>query len=157
MTAGSDRLGSGNLDRDQVVWMNEISRDDWVVGGLALLLVIALLLLPWFSFGPYTLSATDGPDGWAAILAVLVGIAVIADLLIERLSPQTTVPNLGASRTETRFRLALIAAGFIGLKFLLHIHFSLFGFGFWASILLAAALVWATHRLSHDKQILGAG
>ena len=137
--------------------MKEISRDDWVVGGLALLLVIALLLLPWFSFGPYTLSATDGPDGWAAILAVLVGIAVIADLLIERLSPQTTVPNLGGSRTETRFRLALIAAGFVGLKFLLHIHFSLFGFGFWASILLAAALVWATHRLSHDKQILGAG
>ena len=56
--------------------------------------------------------------------------AIVADLLVERLSPQTTLPNFGGSRTATRFRLAVIAAVFVALKFICNIHFSLFGFGF---------------------------
>ncbi len=79
---------------------------------------------------------------------------MIADVLIERLSPQTTLPNLGGSRTATRLRLAALAAAFVALKFILNVHFSLFGFGFWAGILLAAALVYATLRASQDKPVL---
>jgi hypothetical protein len=135
-----------------------LSRDDWIVGGLSLLLVIDLLFLPWYSISFFghtaTASATSAPDGWAGILAMLAALAVLADLLIERLAPQTTLPNLGGSRTATRHWLTNIAAAFVALKFVLHIHFSWFGFGFYAAVVFTAALVYATLRVSQDRQIL---
>ena len=85
-----------------------LSKDDYIVGGLALLLVIDLLFLPWFSYrASFSLSATGAPDGWLGILAMFTAILVIADLLIERLAPQTTLPTFGGSRAATRFRLAV--------------------------------------------------
>jgi hypothetical protein len=130
--------------------LNSVTRDDWIMAGLALLLVIDLLFLPWFSIsasvGTVTLSAsataTDSPDGWLGFLAVLAALAVIVDLAIERLSPQTQIPAIQASRTTTRLVLAGLAAAFVALKFLFHIHFSYFGFGFYAAVVLAAGLVY---------------
>jgi hypothetical protein len=137
-----------------------LSKEDFIVGGLALLLLIDLLFLPWFSFsaGSFSVSfsATDAPDGWLGILAVLAAVLVLADLLVERLSPQTTIPNLGGSRAVTRFWLACAAAVFMGLKFLFHIgHFSNLGFGFWAGLVLVVLLVVATMRASQNRPILG--
>lgn len=129
---------------------SDVSRDDWILGGVALLLIIDLLFLPWFSvsLGPLsaTTTATGSFDGWTAVVAVIAGIALIADLAIERLSPGTALPNIRGSRTETRFVLACVAAGFVALKFLLHIHFSYFGFGFWAGVVLAIALVYLARQ-----------
>lgn len=137
-----------------------ISRDDWILGGVALLLVIDLLFLPWFSYslGPFSLSltATDGPDGWLGVLGVLAALALIVDLAVERLSPQTTVPSIGGSRTQTRLALAAATALFVALKFLFHIHFSLFGFGFWAAVVLTVALVLFTLRARSGAPLLGA-
>ncbi|MBV9310180.1 MAG: hypothetical protein JOZ73_05080 [Solirubrobacterales bacterium] len=131
--------------------VENVTRDDWIIAGLAALLIIGLLAFPWFSIGggsagpitlpSYDLSATDAPDGWTAILALLVAIVLIADLAIERFSPHTALPNVGGSRTATRLILAAVAAGFVLLKFLLHIHFSLFGWGFYVDVIIAAALV----------------
>jgi hypothetical protein len=132
------------------VKLENVSRDDWILGGVALLLAIDLLFLPWFDItvgvGPVSISATStatgSPDGWLGVLAVLALIALIADLAIERLSPMTHVPVVGGSRSATRLALAGAAAVFVALKFLFHIHFSLFGFGFWAAVVLTAALVY---------------
>jgi hypothetical protein len=128
------------------VKLEALSRDDWIFGGIGLLLVIDLLFLPWFSisFGPasFDYSATSAPDGWLGVLAMLAVIAVIADLAIERLSPQTTLPMIRGSRGETRFILACVAAAFVLLKFLFNVHFSEFGFGFWAGVVLTAAFVY---------------
>src|SRR5664279_4946366 len=114
---------------------SNFTRDDWIIGGVALLLVIDLLFLPWFdiSAGPFSISltATDAPSGWTGLLAVLAAVLLIADLAIERMSPQTTLPSVNGSRTETRFVLACVAAVFVFLKFVFNIHFSDFGFGFW--------------------------
>jgi hypothetical protein len=131
-----------------------LSREDWLVGGLALLLAIDLLFLPWFSFYIVSFSGTDAPDGWAGILAVLASLAIVGDVLVERLSPQTALPNFGGSRTATRFRLAVIAAVFLAIKFVFNIHFSYFGFGFWAAVVLTVALVFVTLRLSQERTIL---
>jgi uncharacterized membrane protein YgcG len=130
--------------------LDNVTRDDWIVGGLAIVLAISLLVLPWFdisvSVGAFsasaTYSATSAPDGWLGILAFIAALAVAADLAIERLSPQTTVPSIGGSRTQTRFILSLICAAFVALKFLFHIHFSLFGWGFYVVVILTAALVY---------------
>jgi hypothetical protein len=132
---------------------NEFSRDDWLVAGAALLLLVDLLFLPWlsFSFGSFsvTTTATGSLDGWTAIFAVLACLLIIIDIAVERLSPATTVPMIGSGRTHTRFVLAAIAAGFVALKFVLHIHFSghyHFAYGFYIGVVLAIALVVVARR-----------
>lgn len=142
---------------------SDVTRDDRILGGVALLLIISLLFLPWFSISvsvgtisaSVTATATDNPDGWLGVLAVISAIALIADLAVERLSPGTTVPNIGGSRTQTRFVLACITALFVALKFLFHIHFSLFGFGFYISVILTAALVWVALQARNEKPVFG--
>jgi hypothetical protein len=130
--------------------LKAITRDDWILSAVALLLFIDLLFLPWFSFsaGPFhfTTTATGSFDGWTAVISVLACVAIIVDLAVERLSPGTTVPNIGGSRTMTRLVLAGIAAGFVALKFVLHIHFSDFGFAFYAAIVLCVALIVIARR-----------
>jgi hypothetical protein len=144
--------------------LDNVSRDDWIVGGLALLLAIDLLFLAWYSpnCGPYggdcSYAGTGAPDAWLGVLALIATIAVIADLAIERLSPQTTLPNLGGSRAMTRFILACIAAALLGLKFLFHIGiFSDLGLGFWAAAVLAGGLVFSARRVSQGQAITPSG
>jgi hypothetical protein len=142
-----------------------MSRDDWIVGGLALLLVIDLLFLPWFTvsanIGIVSVSAsstaTGAPDGWLGVLAVIAAIALLVDLVVERLSPQTQMPMIGGSRSQTRLVLAGITAVFVLLKFLFHIHFSYFGFGFWAAVVLTAGLVFSALRVSRGQTIVPTG
>jgi hypothetical protein len=134
--------------------LENVTREDWIVGGLALLLAICLIVLPWFDIsvtvGAFSASAsysaTSTPDGWLGILAFIAALAIVADLALERLSPQTQIPAIGGSRTNTRFVLALVTAAFVVLKFLFHIHFSLFGWGFYVVIILTAALVWVAYQ-----------
>ncbi len=137
---------------------SDFKRDDWLVIGLALVLAIDLIALPWlsFSFGPIsaTAAATSAPDGFLGILAFLLALAVGADLVIERASPQTTLPNIGGSRTTTRWWLTVVAAVLVALKFLFHIHFSYFGFGFYLAVILTAGLLFATWKLSKDQAVL---
>jgi hypothetical protein len=133
--------------------VDNIRRDDWILGGLALLLVIDLVALPWFSIGggsvagvslpSVDLTGTDAPDGWLGILGVIAALALIADLTIERMSPQTAVPAIGDSREMTRFVLAAAAAAFVALKFVFHISasFNNLGLGFPIAIVLAAGLL----------------
>ena len=130
--------------------LDNVSRDDWIVGGLALLLAIDLLFFPWFhvsvTIGPVTASAdstaTGDPDGWLGILAVISALLVLVDLAIERLSPQTEIPAISGSRTMTRFVLAVAAAFFMALKFLFHIHFSYFAWGFYVIVVVTVAFVY---------------
>ena len=128
--------------------MSKFSREELILAGVALLLAIDLLFLPWFdvtvSIGSFkasfTSSATGEPDGWLGVLAVLSLVALIADLALERLG-NVDLPAINGSRADTRLALAAVAAGFVVLKFLFHIHFSLFGIGFWGAVVLTAALV----------------
>jgi hypothetical protein len=143
------------------VKLDNVTREEQIVGGLALLLAIALIALPWFSVGggsvggisipSIDLSATDAPDGWAGVLAFIVALAVLADLAVSKLSPQTQLPMIGGSRAGTRFVLAAVAAGFVALKFLLQIHFSEFGWGFYITIIITGALVYFAMQARDGK------
>jgi hypothetical protein len=127
--------------------LTKVSRKDWIIGGTALLLVIDLWFLPWFtvSIGIYSgsSSGTGTPDGWLGWLAVLSALALIADLAVERFSPATTLPAIGGSRATTRLALAAAAAVFVLLKFVFHTSIlgASLGFGFFAALVLAAALL----------------
>jgi hypothetical protein len=145
------------------VKFDSVSRDDWILAGLALLLIIDLLFLPWFSASvsigsfsaSFTATATDAPDGAFGILAVLSALALIVDLGIERLSPGTAIPNIGGSRTQTRFVLACVTALFVALKFVFNIHFSDFGFGFYAAVVLTIGLVWVAFQTRSGTSVVG--
>jgi hypothetical protein len=140
--------------------LERLSREDWVLAGVAAALVLDLLLLPWFSFGATinvgtadvsiggSLTAVDAPDAWLGVLAVLSCGFLIADLGFERLSPDTRLPSISADRESTRYVLACVAAGLIVLKFFFHIgRFGELALGFWLGLLLVAGLVAMTRRL----------
>ena len=148
-----------------------MGRDDWIIGGVGLVLVFDLLVFAWFSlpsasltiggttlaFGGGSLTATDAPDGWLGILAVLALIALLVDLALERLSPQTHVPVIGATRATSRFALATIAAVCMALKFLFHLgEFGNLGFGFWFGAVLVGALVYLTVQARHQDAVVPA-
>jgi hypothetical protein len=128
--------------------VSKSTRDELILGGIALLLVIDLLFLPWFdisiAIGTFKVSATStatgSPDGWLGVLGVLVTLALLAYLALERLG-DGELPTLGGSPATTRLALAALAAGFVALKLLFNIHFSLFGIGFWGAVVLSTALV----------------
>ena len=134
--------------------VSKFTRDELILGGVAVLLVIDLLFLPWFDitvgFGTFkvsaTSSATGSPDGWLGVLAVLAALALMAYIAIERLAADVELPTISGSAATTRLVLAAVAAGCVALKFLFHIHFDLFGIGFWGAVVLATALVIATAR-----------
>jgi hypothetical protein len=133
--------------------VQEVRRDDLIIGGLALLLVVDLLFLTWLSLGGngfppgrnYT--ATDAPDAWLGILAVISAVLIVLDVVIEQVSPQTAVPAIGGSRTATRLVLALVAGLFMGLKFLFHLgSVSNLGLGFWLGAVIVIALIYFAMR-----------
>lgn len=133
---------------------DKVTRDDWIVGGLALLLMIDLLLFPWYSVtvgaGSFTVSesftAIQAPYAWPAVLAVLVLLALLVDLGVHQWAPGTNVPAIGGGRGPTRFALAILAAVLLAIKFLLHI--ANFGVGFILAVILAAALIYASLQRS---------
>ncbi len=139
--------------------LEHLTRDDWVIAGVAALLVLDLLALPWFSFGATisvgsdsvsiggSLKAVDAPDAWLGVLAVLSCAFLITDLAFERLWPETRLPSIASNRETTRYILACVAAGLIGLKFVLHLgRFGELALGFWMGLLLVAGLVALTRR-----------
>ncbi len=136
--------------------LKKISREDWIVAGLALLLAIDLLFLPWISasfdlgLGVHATAsntATDAPSGWLGVIGVLAAVALIAQLGAERLS-SARMPAVGGSHAMTRLVLAVVAAACVALKFLFHVDTTTtyWAFGFWAAVALAAALVVTTAR-----------
>jgi hypothetical protein len=134
--------------------LSKFTRDELILGGVAVLLAIDLLFLPWFEvsvgIGSLTLSAsstaTGDPDGWLGVIGVLACVALVTDLALERLS-NAELPVVGGTRAATRLALAITAATCVAVKFILNVHFDLFGFGFWAAVALSVALVVLARRL----------
>ncbi len=134
--------------------LDKLSQDDWIVAAVAVLLVFDLLFLPWsdqtISAGAQSVSitstATGAPDGWLGVLGLLAVVALIADLAIDRLSPQTELPMIRGSRAGTRVALAWLAAGLLAFKLLIHFE-SAGGIGFWGALLLGGGLVYMTQRV----------
>ena len=134
--------------------LDKVTRDELLLALAALLLALDLLFLPWFDisvgFGGLTLSftstATDSPNGWLGVIGVLASLALVADLALERFAG-VELPTLSGGRAATRLALAVTAAACVAVKFILHVHFSYFGSGFWGAAVLAAALVVLATRI----------
>ncbi len=131
---------------------SKLTKLDYWTAGMALALAIDLLALPWVdvSVGPYSYSSSGvgSPDGVLGVLALLVALAVGADVLLARIAPSLRV---GALEAFGRGRARLLAAAgtsvLVVLKLLLHLHPSYLGAGCWIALVLAAGLVVSTARL----------
>jgi hypothetical protein len=138
------------------VSLDNVSRADWVLVALAVLLVVDLLFLPWISVSvgraSESATATGAPNGVLGILAVLSTIALIADLAIERFLPTIPVPNLGAGRADTRLVLATMTTCFLALKLVLHLgHLGYLAFGFWVALVATAGLVYVAWQCATGR------
>ena len=74
--------------------LEKVSRDDWIVGGLALLLVIALLFFPWISVSIGPFSATSAGSG---CLLIRLGVDLAKELKTCRAYSMTFLKATGIS------------------------------------------------------------
>jgi hypothetical protein len=99
---------------------------DWILGGTALALVIDLLLFPWhkipgFDFGPLGKSGgtnrtgLQSPNSFWGILAFLVAIAIVAVVVIRRLTT-VKLPDLPISWADALFYAPIAALVLLLIK-----------------------------------------
>ncbi|HEX2703207.1 MAG TPA: hypothetical protein VHM72_07225 [Solirubrobacteraceae bacterium] len=128
---------------------SKLSREDWVVGGGGILLIIFLFALPWYSDPGFSAAATSSPYAIWGILALLVLIAVVGDWALATFSPQTTLPTTPLGRDLTR----AAAAGLVVLLLLIKLiaHTGDWGAGFYIDIILALVVLYGTWAASQGK------
>lgn len=122
--------------------LSRLSREDWTVGAGGLLLGFGLIAFPWSTVvvGGYSLSlaATAGAGGLWADLALIVMAAVVIDLALARLSPQTKVPTTQLGRETTRAAALGVMALLMFTRLLSHT--GTYGWGFYADVILLVAV-----------------
>lgn len=117
---------------------SKLSREDWMVGGGGLVLIIGLLLFPWFSISvlglTYTAQATDGTGSGWAVIALVILFAVVVDLGLARFSTETALPTTKYGREMTR---AFAVGAIVVLMFIRFLwHIGDFGWGFYIDVIL---------------------
>ncbi len=139
--------------------VQNVSRDTWIISGLALLLAISLLVFPWYhiSLGPFSAdaAATSSPYAIWGILALIGAIALLAYLAVEQASPQTQLPTIGGTREMTLLAIAGVTALFLVIKFFAHIGD--FGWGFFLIIVIALALGYFLLQTRAGRPVIPAG
>jgi hypothetical protein len=117
----------------------EVTREDAMVIGGGIVLLIGLLVFPWYSipFGPFSLdrSSTDSPNSIWGVLAVIVLILIILDLAFARFSPQTHIPTTPLGRDMTRVVACGVMLLFLFIKFVASVDN--LGWGFFIDVILA--------------------
>jgi hypothetical protein len=127
----------------------KLSREDWIVGGGGILLILSLLIFGWYSYPSVTvdgttlaggsIAATSAPYAIWGILALIVTLAVVVDLSLARFSPATVIPTTNLGRDMTRTAAAGVVALVLAIKFFAHV--GNFGFGFVLDVVLTIIVV----------------
>jgi hypothetical protein len=137
--------------------LSKLSRQDLMVAGGGLLLVIGLLAFPWFSVSAggftATAAATSATGGIWAVLALIVLIFVIVDVLLARLSPATVIPTSRLGREQTRTAAVGIAVLLMVIKLISHI--GNFGWGFFLDVVLLVVVGAGAWLNASPKSTLG--
>lgn len=130
--------------------LSKIARDDWLVVGGGIALLIDLLFLPWYHVDflglSFSRSATSSPYAIWGVLALIVALVVIGDLLLARFSPQTQLPTTQLGRGMTRAALAVVVLVLLIIKLLAHT--GELGFGAVLGLVLAVLVVSGAYRVA---------
>jgi hypothetical protein len=133
--------------------LSQLSRSDKIAGAAAILLLIGLIAFPWYYVGisgftvdgqtfggaSYSASALQADGAWAGVLALIVLIALLAELVVTRFT-QVQLPELPLSWRAVERYAAIAVLALLAIKFLTHI--GNFGWGFYADVVLALVLVY---------------
>ncbi len=123
---------------------SKLSREDWMVEGGGILLIIGLLFFAWYStptvtFGPVSaggsIAAVSSPYAIWGILALIVTILIVVDLALARFSPATQLPTTQLGRDMTRAAACGLLLLLLFIKFVAHVGD--FGYGFFVNVILA--------------------
>jgi hypothetical protein len=139
--------------------MSELSRDDRLVGGGGILLIVDLLSFPWHHETASLLgttvsasqSATSAPDAFWGLLALVLTVAIVVDLALSVFSPQTQVPTTQLGRPMTRCAAAALVIFFLLLKFFAHAQY--LGLGAYLGFILAVAVVVGAWRNAQEADL----
>ncbi len=126
------------------VGIDKLTRADWIVGVGSVLLALDLLVLPWWSISLGFVSASDtgvgAPDSFLGVLAFLLAAGIATHVILAKLT-RVELPVLPITWPQARVAAASVAAGFVVLKFLLHLHPSYLSAGCWGGIVLSAVVL----------------
>lgn len=142
--------------------LENVSREDWILGGVALLLAVTLIAFPWYhvsvTIGQFSASAdraaTSSPYAIWGVLALITSLLLLADIAAERFAPQTKLPAINDSRSLTRLAIAGLTLLFLVIKFLAHVGD--FGWGFFlalVSIIVLCFLTWQAYRAGPARTV----
>jgi hypothetical protein len=132
---------------------SKLSREDWMVGGGGILLIIFLFALPFYSysFGPYTATAaaTSAPASIWGILALILAIVLVVDWALAIFSPETQIPTSPAGREMTRVYIAGVVVILLLVKLILHTSY--LGWGCFVDIIVAAIVTYGAWAIAQGK------
>ena len=145
--------------------LSKMRTPDWILGGCALVLIIDLLFFPWhkidFNRGPLLGSsgsvkrtAVQSPNAFWGILALLLAIALLAVVILRRLST-VKLPELPISWTDATFYGTIATLALLLLKLI--IETNSLGFGSYFGILLAAGMVYGGFASKQADQAAPSG
>ena len=128
---------------------SKLSREDWMIGGGGILLIIFLFALPFYDAYGFTFVATDSPASIWGVLALILTIVVVLDWALAVFSPQTSVPAPAIGREMTRTMIAAVTIVFLVIKLLLHTGY--LGWGCFVDIIVAAIVVYGCWAVAQGK------
>ena len=117
---------------------SKLRREDWMVLGGGIVLIIGLFVFSWYSVDGATAAATSAPYAIWGILALIVTIVIVADYALALFSPQTVLPTTKYGRDLTRVGACALLLLLLFIKFLAHVGW--FGWGFFVDIILAGVV-----------------
>jgi hypothetical protein len=120
----------------------KLRREDWMVLGGGVVLIIGLFAFAWYDVDGFTAAATSSPYSIWGILALIVTIAIVADYALALFSPQTLIPSTKYGRDLTRLGACALLILFLFIKFISHV--GSFGWGFFVDIILAAVVTFGS-------------
>jgi hypothetical protein len=136
--------------------LNKLTMGEKIIAGAGILLVVDLLFLPWhdidFGFGSVSRSATESPNGFYGLLALLLTIAIIVVLALRNFT-DAKLPDLPVPWPQAIFYACLAVLALLVIKLIVETDF--LGFGAWLGLLLAAAMAYGGFQLSKEAPATG--
>jgi hypothetical protein len=151
---------SENRQNDVVARFNALPLGAKIILPAALVLLIDSFL-PWYSvdlgpFGSVDRNGWESPGAIWSILAVLIGLVMAGQILVQNLAQPGTIPDNISGVTWPKIHLGLAAAAGVFILIKLINESSHLAFGFFLGIICVAALIAGAFLMFQEEQRGGA-
>lgn len=140
--------------------LKKLTLGEQIIGGAGILLAITLLFLPWhkvdigFGLGDVSRKAVQSPNSFYGVLALLLTIAVVAVVLVRKLT-SANLPDLPVAWGQAIFIDTIVVEALLLLKLIVETDF--LGFGAWVALILGGAMVYGGFLVSKEGDVASPG